>query len=264
VNISQVAAAPNRSDGQSVDMVYARLRRRILDGTLEPGVELAQAHLAKELGVSRTPLREALRMLSRDGLVEGEPHHSLRVTKISPASMDEHWAVRVGLETIAIRVAAPLLTVQDFAALEGDLAQMEYLGERRDFDSYEAAHRAFHMRLIRPAGDEMVHTIGELTDRGARFRRMWRYLREWPLNAGGHRVIAEACAARDPDAAVAMNAAHIAGMAYALMRFVDPTFEPVLLPTAIEMAQTPVDPRRKPPSGSGSGVAHPQPNDPRP
>jgi DNA-binding GntR family transcriptional regulator len=249
VTLNQVAAAPRRSDGQSVDIVYARLRHDILNGTLQPGAELAQVQLAQELGVSRTPLREALRMLLRDGLVEGEPNRSLHVTGIWPAAMDEHWAVRVGLETIAIRVAVPRLTVQDLAGLEGDLAQMDFLGERGDFDAFEVVHRAFHLRMVEPAGEGFVRTIGELTDRGARYRRMWTFLldpTEWPLRAGDHRAIAEACAARDPDAAAAANAEHIAKIAYALMGVVDPAFRPVLLPAAVEVARTPVSRREAP------------------
>jgi DNA-binding GntR family transcriptional regulator len=239
----QTSAAPRRGDGQSVAVVYGRLRRDILNGTLAPGTELAQARLAQELGVSRTPLREALRMLSRDGLVEGEPHRSLRVTGISPAEMDQHWALRVGLETIAIRVAVPLLTLQDFAALEGDLAQMDYLGERGDFEAWDLAHRAFHQHLVMPAGDEIVRTIGEMIDRGARYRRMWTYVRHGatsPLVAGKHRSIVEACTARDADAAATANADHIAGVAYELLEAVDPAFRPVLLATAVAIAQTPV------------------------
>jgi DNA-binding GntR family transcriptional regulator len=249
------AAAPRPSDGQSVNVVYARLRGDILSGALTPGAELAQMRLAKELGVSRTPLREALRMLMREGLVEGEPNRSLRVTRLSLEDMDQHWASRIALETIAIRIAVPLLTVQDFAGFEGDLAQMDYLGEAGDFEAWDVAHRAFHQRMVKPAGEGIARALGELTDRAARYRSMSVFLgqpRTPLLRAGEHRLIVEACAARDPDGAAAAFAHHVAITAYALMALVDPAFEPVLLPTAVAVAQTPVTRRKRRANGSAS------------
>ena len=102
-------------DGQSVEYVHARMRRAILRAELSPGDELSQVRLAKELGVSRTPLREALRMLVNEGLLEGEPNRQLRVAGYSIADMEELYVARVSLETTALRITIPRLTTRDIA-----------------------------------------------------------------------------------------------------------------------------------------------------
>src|SRR3954453_2817779 len=79
-NLRMATAAPSR---QGLDYVHRTIREAILDGTLEPGTTMSQVMLADELGVSRTPLREALRMLQNEGLIESEPNRRVRVSEVS-------------------------------------------------------------------------------------------------------------------------------------------------------------------------------------
>ena len=76
-------------NGQNGDDVYQRVRNAILDGELAPGAVMSQVALAEELGISRTPLREALRMLQSERLVEAEPNRRVRVAPMSPRDMEE-------------------------------------------------------------------------------------------------------------------------------------------------------------------------------
>src|ERR1700733_10276393 len=87
---------------QAIPHVHAYLRECILDGTLPPGTKLSQVSLAAQLGISRTPLREVLRMLQEEGLVEIEPNQRTRVAGLDPQELDDVYASRILLETLAL------------------------------------------------------------------------------------------------------------------------------------------------------------------
>jgi DNA-binding GntR family transcriptional regulator len=135
-----------RRDRQNVAVVYERLRTAILQGDIQPGKPTSQVILARELGVSRTPLREALRMLQGEGLVLSEPNRRVRIADFSISDVEELYAMRIPLEAVAIRATLPMLTATDFAELEGLMAQMDHYMRADDFDGMEAPHRAFHAR----------------------------------------------------------------------------------------------------------------------
>ena len=106
-------------NGQNTEDVYERVRNAILDGQLAPGAVMSQVALAEELGISRTPLREALRMLQSEGLVEGEPNRRVRVAPMTASDLEELYVMRVTLEAEALRLSVPRMTSEDLARLEG-------------------------------------------------------------------------------------------------------------------------------------------------
>src|SRR5256885_6155912 len=87
---------------QAIPHVHTYLRECILDGTLKPGTTLSQVTLAKQLGISRTPLREVLRMLQDEGLVEIEPNQRTRVAGLDPQELDDLYGSRIVMETLAL------------------------------------------------------------------------------------------------------------------------------------------------------------------
>src|SRR6266498_2648477 len=117
---------------QAIPRLHAYLRECILDGRLPPGTKLSQVALASQLGVSRTPLREVLRMLQDEGYVEFEPNQRMRVADLDPVELDADYACRIVLETLALsmtlesigsrqrREARRLLTAMRRAARIGD------------------------------------------------------------------------------------------------------------------------------------------------
>src|SRR5438093_11282 len=111
----------------STEVVHDRLRRAILRGEFDPKVPLSQVKLAARLGVSRTPLREALRMLEREGLIDSEPNRRVRVAALSPTDLEELYATRIVLEALAIKLTVPTLEEEDLAALEACLERGEVL-----------------------------------------------------------------------------------------------------------------------------------------
>lgn len=118
-------APPKIRDGQSVVAVYDCLRTAILHGELEPGSSVSQAHLTRVFGTGRTPLREALRMLQREGLVTAAPNRQVRIATLTTEDFEEISIARLALAAVAIRITVPTLTSTNFAALEGYMAQMD-------------------------------------------------------------------------------------------------------------------------------------------
>src|SRR5258708_23820615 len=115
--------------------VHTRLRQMILDGTVPPGTVLSQVQLAQEIGVSRTPLREALRMLQAEGLVLAEYNHRVRVADIDISELEYFYASRIMLESLAIALTVPCLSQEDIDRLASTLDQMHAASERRDMQN---------------------------------------------------------------------------------------------------------------------------------
>lgn len=225
--------APTR-DGQSVALIHERLRTAILNGQLAPGQVAPQATLAKELGVGRTPLREAFRMLEREGLVLAEPNRRIRIAEFSAADAEEIYVMRVGLEAWAIRLTVPQLTRADIAELEGLLAQIDFFVRNDDPDGAWPAHGAFHGILVRGAGRRVRGTIAQLLDHAERY---WRATdARVPEERHEHRAIVDAAAAGDVEGAAGRLVAHYAQAAKLILSTLDPHHQPVRLESMIEMA----------------------------
>src|SRR5579875_2525033 len=148
-----VEAAGTRSrDGQHLVQVHDRLRDAILRGELPPGHATSQAKLASDLGMGRTPLREALRMLQREGLIVSEPNRRVRIAGLSGSDAEELYVMRIALEAVAIRLTVPRLESAGVAELEGLLAQMTHFLNVGDSIGLRKPHRTFHMALVAGSG----------------------------------------------------------------------------------------------------------------
>jgi DNA-binding GntR family transcriptional regulator len=185
-----------------VDLVYRELRTRILRGDIEPGQRLAQAELADSLGVSRTPVREALRRLTGEGLVEFRTNYGFSVAETKIGGMLHRMEVRAILEPRIAELAAERRS-------QADLEEMQAaIDDERKARSPWAAHdasRRFHIALARATGnEELVRCIDGLwiveVGRWALARR--RESRKWQQSdAAEHGAVAAAVAAgRSSDA----------------------------------------------------------------
>jgi DNA-binding GntR family transcriptional regulator len=191
--------------------IYEQLREQILDGAFDPETPISQIKLAESLGVSRTPLREALRMLQRDGLIYSEPNRRVRVTALSITDLEELYASRIVLEALALRITLPRATSADLDELDAAIAGMADAAALRDVALWEIPHRQFHGVLRRHAGDRLIRLASELAAHGERYRRV--YLTEpiaWSSAALEHSAIVEACRARDDALAAERLARHLA------------------------------------------------------
>lgn len=125
------------------------LRAAIVDGRLRPGDRLKEVEIAEQLGISRAPVREALRQLEHEGLVASLPYRATEVLGISQEEVTEVLVpIRLTLESFAFRKALPLLSQQDFETLEGLVARMRDAGSRGDLDELAEADVRFHELVI--------------------------------------------------------------------------------------------------------------------
>jgi DNA-binding GntR family transcriptional regulator len=189
-----------------------RLREAIILGELTPGTALRLEDLARSLGMSISPIREAVRQLEALGLAEHVPHHGAKVVALEIEELRELFSIRLALETMAVRRAAGLFAAEDEAAARAHLDELD--GARRDGDArsalrahtafhftlYEAARSAWLLRLIRPAWDSCERYRPVLFGAGGPPQERHAQL---------DRELFDACAARDPDRAAAALHAHL-------------------------------------------------------
>ena len=193
--------------------VYAVLRERILEGELAPGARLHQEGLSEELGVSRTPLREALGRLAADGLVDLLPNRGARVADVRPQDMEVAYEARLVVEPAAAALAAQRATpgadVEMRAAIDEHRASIE------DFAAAFDANRAFHLALVRAAGNPYLDRFAETLWVVRIGMRVYQAQREPPEfirnDADEHEVIADAVAAGEVDRAEELTRRHISG-----------------------------------------------------
>ncbi len=223
-------------DLNGVVALYYRLRKLILDGAYAPGTMLSQVELAGALGVSRTPLREALRMLQKEGLVEAEHNQRARIPSFNPRVLDSIYASRVLLEALGIRLTVPRLHAHDIAMLQNTLAE---LLAARDAESREEPHRRFHRLLVAYAGEYLYDTIAGYADRCTFYRRM--YMQSDPRNRviadTEHEAILQACVARDTETAAYRLTQHLARTALTLLAQLTQEYEPAAVRTALQISQ---------------------------
>jgi DNA-binding GntR family transcriptional regulator len=145
-----------------VDLAARRLRAEILSGELAPGDRIVEEQLTRRFGTSRAPLREALRLLGQQGLVEHLPRRGVRVTRLSPRDIDELFTLRDALEQFAVRCAATHPAEETgLDAMAAAVAAMERATAAGDSVAQDAAHRAFHMALVARSGHRHLIDVYE-------------------------------------------------------------------------------------------------------
>ncbi len=138
--------------GSARQVVHDVLRRRVLSLELPPGAPLSESELAAELGVSRTPVREALILLADEGLVEVVPQAGTRVSRLSVAAVRTAQFVREAVETAGLALAVSRAGAADHRALEELLERQDHARREGDVDAFMALDDAFHARLLEVAG----------------------------------------------------------------------------------------------------------------
>jgi DNA-binding GntR family transcriptional regulator len=196
------------------DFAYTKLRERILSGEFAPGQVLNQATLARTIGISTTPLREALRRLKSEGLVELDAHRDARVTELTPEEARDLLEVRRSLDPLAAALAAERRTKADIKEIREAAKGVEPL--RRDFGvDHLIAHRRFHAAIYRAShNDLLIATLDGLWDKADRYRRLGlaveRSQQERDEKAAEHAQLAECVIAGDAEGAAAVMHQHIA------------------------------------------------------
>lgn len=226
---------------QSVPPVHAYLRSCILDGRLPPGTKLSQATLADQLGVSRTPLREVLRMLQEEGLVTAEPNQRMRVADLDPVELDSDYAARILLGSLALSMTMDAFGGTQRREAQRLLTRMRRAARRKDVDDWLEAHSAYHGMLDAGAPEPLRRQLRLLADRSVRYIRIRQYGEpaHW-ADVGDieHPAILRAAAEDDRPAAIAALAQHLAGTALRVLADSAPDYVPTAVPRAVALVET--------------------------
>lgn len=195
------------------DFAYATLREKILSGEFAPGQVLNQATLARTIGISTTPLREGLRRLKAEGLVDLDAHRDARVTELTAEEARDLLELRGALDPLAVSLAAQRRTRTDIQEIRAAMTGLEPLPSNPGVDDL-GAHRRFHSALYRAShNDLLIATLDGLWDKSDRYRRLaleaGRGQDERDRTAAEHRDLVEHVIAGDSDAAAAVMHRHV-------------------------------------------------------
>lgn len=169
------------------DVVFNTLRRSILTGELKPGERLMEIHLADRLGVSRTPIREAIRKLELEGLVTMIPRRGAEVAQITEKHLRDVLEVRRALDALAVELACERITDAELESLKDACDNFEKETKQGNANRLERADVAFHDIILNASGNErLVQMISNLS------QQMYRYRLEYVKDETSYdRLIAE-------------------------------------------------------------------------
>jgi DNA-binding GntR family transcriptional regulator len=195
------------------EYAYQVLREQILSGELEPGQVLNQATLAPAIGVSTTPLREALRRLSSEGLVDLGAHRDSRVAPLTAEEARDLLEMRRSLDPIAVSLAAERRTKEDIRAIREAAEGLEPLHYDPSVEQL-IAHRRFHAAVYRAShNDLLISTLDALWDKADRYRRLGLEIphgdTEREQKAAEHAELIDCIVAGDVEGAAAVMLRHI-------------------------------------------------------
>lgn len=163
------------------DMVYKSLRKEILTGRINPGEHLLELEISSKLGVSRTPVREALRMLELEGLVIMLPRRGARVSKITEKSMQDVLEVRESLDALCVELACERITAQEKEELRRACEAFEKAVATNDSRKIAEADVRFHDILMKAAKNDRLVDIEENLSQS-----MYRFRYEYINEGSGH------------------------------------------------------------------------------
>jgi DNA-binding GntR family transcriptional regulator len=213
-----MTADPQPEEASKADLVHRRLRKEIQLGELAPGTPLSELSLVARTGASRTPVREALRRLAAEGLVDLVPRQGARVSRVSARSVRDLFEFRALLEPAAVRQATEAAAAdpglhREFAAMREAFArtldQPPSTALSRSF--YELADRFDWAVVGATRNEHLRRTIAELRPHTARLRNLSHlYPRRVEVSVGEHVAICDALLAGDGDGAATALAEHLA------------------------------------------------------
>jgi len=213
MSLPEPVAGPDRLNIASVvDQVYEAIRERITSGSLPRGARVHQEDLAEELGVSRTPVREALRRLAAEGLVEMRTNRGARVADIDQGGMRGAYDARLVVEPGAARLAAARRLAEPLARMRAAV-----VAQRRSLRNVERsfeANREFHLALVAASGNEYLVQLAErlwVARIGATiYERQVETQERMVLDVREHELILEAIEAGDSRRAESLTRRHLA------------------------------------------------------
>lgn len=202
------------------DVVFNTLRRAILTGQLKPGERLMEVHLANRLGVSRTPIREAIRKLELEGLVIMIPRRGAEVARITEKNLKDVLEVRRALDALSVELACDRISQEDIERLKGACQEFEKAARGKDAAVIAQADVALHDIIVEATGNlRLLQLVNNLSEQMYRYRFM--YIQEESRHdklVAEHREIYESIAARDRERAAKAAKIHIDNQEKSIIR----------------------------------------------
>ncbi|MCR4430375.1 MAG: GntR family transcriptional regulator [Tepidanaerobacteraceae bacterium] len=191
--------------------IYNQLKNAILNGVYKPGESLIELKVAKELGVSRTPVREAIRQLELEGLVSSIPNKGVVVEGVTEQDVEDIYTIRKMIEGLAARWAAEKITDEQLKEMKDVLDLMEFYTEKGEIDKVSELDTQFHDIIFRACNSRPLESV--LTNfhhfiQRARLVSIKSTGRA-PVSLEEHRNIYNALASHDPDAAEKAMVSHV-------------------------------------------------------
>lgn len=202
-------ASPFARPGLIRHEVYDHLKCEILSGKLPSGSRLSEVALAERLGVSRTPVREAVQRLAQDGLVEVAPNRGARVKTVSTADVEDVYAVREVLDGLAARLAATHRTAAQLEAMRTALRTLERAAPS-DFEMQIAADLEFHGHIANASGNAaLTATLRGLSEGVTRVKLLTKRYNQSTKTQTAHQNLFNAIENGDAAAAERLAKAHV-------------------------------------------------------
>ena len=202
------------------DLVFNTLRQAILTGELKPGERLMEIHLADKLGVSRTPIREAIRKLELEGLVTMIPRRGAEVAQITEKSMSDVLEVRRTLDALCAELACDRISEEGLAALKDACGQFEQCVAGRDAQRMAQADVALHDIILQATGNQrLIQMVNNLAEQMYRYR--FEYIKDSSQHerlVEEHKIIYQSILNKDKETAAAAARTHIDNQKKAIIR----------------------------------------------
>ncbi|HJA65969.1 GntR family transcriptional regulator [Lachnoclostridium sp. An169] len=193
------------------DVVFNTLRRAILRGELKPGERLMEIQLANKLGVSRTPIREAIRKLELEGLVLMIPRKGAEVAEITEKNLRDVLEVRCALEELAVQLACERIDEEGVKELRDAGLHFKEVLDSDDITQIAQADEAFHDVIFTATGNSrLIQLLNNLREQMYRYRIEYLKKKEcYPILIAEHKEILDAIAGRDKERATRVTSQHI-------------------------------------------------------
>ncbi|MGN8025494.1 GntR family transcriptional regulator [Microbacterium sp. 22242] len=189
------------------DQVRETLRAWIVSGRLAAGVRLHEGDLAKQLGVSRVPVREAIRMLEAEGTVSAAPRGGVMVTSLSLKDVHDLFDIREALEALVARLAATRVTPREARRIQALLDEVRFAFDASDHEAAMELNHSFHLEIARAASNPALMSM--LEPIGVRLRWHFSQDRDPLAVLSEHQALLDAVAGHDPDLAATLAASHV-------------------------------------------------------
>ncbi|MDF2615115.1 MAG: GntR family transcriptional regulator [Clostridia bacterium] len=204
------------------DIVFQTLRKAILTGELEPGERLMEIQLGEKLGVSRTPIREAIRKLELEGLVIMVPRKGAQVAQFTEKDIQDVLEVRAALEALAAKIACKRMDDRAFLKLQLAITEYEYAAREKDVETMIEKDVEFHETIFNATqNDKLIQLFNNLREQVHRYRIAYlKNVGESELVHTEHLELLDALKQRNEELAEDIAAKHIQTQCVSIMRFI--------------------------------------------